>query len=64
MDGHSEYAVYDTFNTNINSDFSKNNLKKIVTNNKEEINLQNKIMSKNGNVKKRNKTNEVKSISL
>ena len=64
QDGLADFGVYETFNTNINSDFSKSNLKKIVSNNKEEINIQNKMSGKTGNPKKRNKTNEVKSNNL
>jgi hypothetical protein len=60
QDGLSDFGVYDTFNTNINSDYSKSNLKKIVSNNKEEINILNKVSGKTGNPKKRNKTNETK----
>lgn len=47
MEDHPEFGIYDTFN-NMNNEISKNNLKKIVYNNKDEINCNNKSTGKNG----------------
>jgi len=39
QEGIPDFGIYDTFNKNLNSDYSKSNLKKIVSNNKDDINI-------------------------